>query len=171
MTEEKMSGQSDTVFTDYHCAYPKHADFDLRIFKSLCEGKVASAIAAEHACDSHAICASLCRLKEYMTTGDLFSIVEIFRYVFYKASITLSAPTTMRSVIDTLYLAASEGGMISNEDTKEVFAQLFALTDDMPAQVANDVFDAVCKICDVYEYISFTEGVKVGFQLGKELTT
>ena len=77
--------------------------------------------------------------------------------------------TATTSVLDTLYRAASERGLVSTEATKEAFSQLFTLTGQMTPQMAEDVFHAVCKICNIYEYICFTEGVKVGYQLEKEL--
>lgn len=160
----------DPKATAYHFAHPKHADFDLRIFKSLCEGKTVDAISAEHACNRVAISASLNRVSKYMVSHNLFSIVEIFRYVLYNATIALSPPHTMGSVIDMLYHAASEGGMVKNEDTQEQFSRLYELSSQMPPQVADEVSNTVCEIWGAVERISFAEGVKIGFHLGKELT-
>ena len=78
--------------------------------------------------------------------------------------------TATTSVLDTLYHATSERGLVSSDATKEAFAQLFTLTGQMAPQMADDIFHAVCNICNIYEYICFTEGVKVGFRLSKELT-
>ena len=161
----------DINATEYRRIHPSYADLDLRIFKSLCEGKLADIIGQENDCDRVSVCASLCRLKDYLTSGDLVSIVEMFRYVFYNKSLTRPTADPMMSVIDILYHAASESGMVSNEATQPHFTKLFALTDQLTPQIAEDILDVVCKLCDVFEHISFTEGVKTGFQLGKELTT
>ena len=160
----------DMKATEYHCIHPQHADLDLRIFKSLCEGNPINLIASEQACSNSSVGASLNRISDYMVSSNLFSIVEIFRYLLYNASVALPAPATMGSVLDTLYHAASEGGMVKLEDTKVQFSQLHELSTQMPPQLAEDVTNTVLEIFDVVERISFAEGVKVGFQLGKELT-
>ena len=161
----------DINATEYRRIHPSYADLDLRIFKSLCEGKLADIIGQENDCDRVSVCASLCRLGDYLTSGDLFATVEMFRYVFYNTSLARPAPDTMMSVIDILYHAASENGMVPNEVTQPYFSQLLALTNQTAPEIAEDIIDTVCTICNVFEHMSFTEGVKIGFQLGKELTT
>ena len=47
MTMTKNTEALDTRATEYHSIYPHCADFDLRIFRGMCEGKAADTIAAE----------------------------------------------------------------------------------------------------------------------------
>lgn len=171
MTTANNSEVLDTRGTEYHSVYPHCADFDLSIFKSMCEGKAADVIAAEQACSIASISSSLNRLSDYLTSGDLFSFVEIYRHVFCSASTAIPASNTMLSVIDTLYYAASDNGMVPIEETQDQFSKLFDLTEQMPPEVGEEIIHTVCALCDIFEYASFTEGVKIGFQLGKETHT
>lgn len=171
MTMTKNTEALDTRATEYHSIYPHCADFDLSIFKSMCEGKAADTIAAEQICSISSVSASLNRLTDYLTSGDLFSFVEIYRHVFYNSCSAIPASNTMLSVIDTLYYAASDNGMVPIEETQDQFSKLFDLTEQMPPEVGEEIIHTVCALCDIFEYASFTEGVKIGFQLGKEMGT
>ena len=90
--------------------------------------------------------------------------------MLYNAPVALPTPDTTCSIIDILYHAASEGRVVKHEDMQEQFGLLCDLADNLPSQTGEDLVNAVCKLCDVVERVSFAEGVKIGFQLGKELT-
>lgn len=83
MTKFDGSNQTAAMGTVYHFVHPEHADLDLHIFRNMCLGKSDIQIATEQACDCEVVYASVGRLKEYIRASDMFSLVEIFRYVFF----------------------------------------------------------------------------------------
>ena len=167
----KFDGSNNTEFkgTMYHFVHPDHADLDLRIFRNMCIGKSDIQIATEQACDCEVVYASVGRLKEYIRACDMFSLVEIFRYVFFEMPMDRLASTTVESVIDVLYEACAAKELVPFHKTREQFDRLAVLSTDMPEQVADDLSQTVSALCEIFERTSFTEGVKIGYQLGKEL--
>ena len=170
MTKFDGSNNTESKGTMYHFVHPEHADHDLRLFKNLCGGKSAIPSAAEQEYDCESVCASVGRLKEYIRACDMFSLVEIFRYVFFEMPMDRPASTTVESVIDVLYEACAAKELVPFHKTREQFDRLAALSADMPEQVADELSQTVSALCEIFERTSFTEGVKIGYQLGKELT-
>ena len=169
MANIERNGTPDDLLTEYHYAYPEQAERDLRIFRSLCAGNVFPEITEESNCDAGTVVASLNRLTDYLTSGNILSIAELFRYSFFETPTEIPTPATMNSVIDTLYELCSESGMVPYNETEKHFSHLHDLLADIPPETVDKVCDVVCQICDVFEKVCFEEGVKVGYQLGKEL--
>ena len=92
MTKFDSSNHTNPMGTVYHFVHPEHADLDLRIFRNMCLGKSDVQIATEQSCDCEAVYASVGRLKEYIRSYDMFSLVEIFLYVFSKCGWTVLPP-------------------------------------------------------------------------------
>ena len=169
MANVERNGTPDNLLTEYHYAYPEQAEQDLQVFRSLCEGNVTPEISAECDCNHGSVASSLNRLNDYLTSGNMLSIVEIFRYIFFKTPSRIPSASSMDSVIDTLYAFCSESGMVPYDVTEKHFSCLYNLLDDMSPETADKVCDVIYNLCDVFERASFAEGVKVGYQLGKEL--
>lgn len=170
MTKFDGSNNMNPMGTVYHFVHPEHADLDLRIFRNMCLGKTDVQIATEQSCDCETVYASVGRLKEYIRSCDMFSLVEIFRYVFFEMRMDRPAATTAESVIDVIYEACAAKELVPFHKTREQFDRLAALSADMPEQVADELSQTVSALCEIFERTSFTEGVKIGYQLGKELT-
>lgn len=170
MTKFDGSNNMNPMGTVYHFVHPEHADLDLRIFRNMCLGKSDVQIATEQSCDCETVYASVGRLKEYIRACDMFSLVEIFRYVFFEMPMDRPASTTVESVIDVLYEACAAKELVPFHKTREQFDRLAVLSTDMPEQVADDLSQTVSALCEIFERTSFTEGLKIGYQLGKELT-
>ena len=76
------------------------------------------------------------------------------------------APTPL---LETLYTARTESGLLSPEETRDDFDHLHKLVDGLPFTAIDDLIATVCQLCSKHERAGFFEGVKVGYQLEKEL--
>lgn len=88
-----------------------------------------------------------------------------------KNSQFIEPPTTVESVIATLYEVSSESGMVPFSETEQYFSQLNDLIISLPPLVADQIIDVVCKLCGLFEHAAFEEGVKIGFLFSRELKT
>jgi len=76
------------------------------------------------------------------------------------------APTPL---LETLYTARTESGLLSPEETRDDFDHLHKLVAGLPFTAIDDLIATVCQLCSKHERAGFFEGVKVGYQLEKEL--
>ena len=73
------------------------------------------------------------------------------------------------SLLETLYNARTENGLLALEETRADFDRLYELLDDPSLESVDKTVSLVCQLCGKFERAGFFEGVKVGYQLEKEL--
>ena len=73
------------------------------------------------------------------------------------------------SILDMLYYRYSEYNWLDNAEIKAAFADLYQQMDGMSLREMDRIIDVVCTLCREHEKAGFTEGIKVGIQLAKEM--
>lgn len=76
------------------------------------------------------------------------------------------APTPL---LETLYTARTESGLLALAETRADFDRLYDLLDGSTLESVDKIICLVCQMCSKFERAGFFEGVKVGYQLEKEL--
>lgn len=150
----------------YRLAYPNHADMDLRIFRAFCAGRTAEYIKSETPCDAVTLDQSLGRVEDYLHSAHLQDIAVLFRSLLSGPFFEVSVPTP---VLETLYHAYAESGLLDPEATRRNFDRLHELTDGLPFTTIDDLITTVCQLCDKHERAGFLKGVRVGYRLNTEL--
>ena len=89
-------------------------------------------------------------------------VLSLFSGPFFEDT----APTP---ILETLYHAYAEGGLLAPETTRSHFDRLYELTDGLPLTAIDDLITAVCQLCGKHERAGFLEGVRVGYRLSSEL--
>ena len=77
--------------------------------------------------------------------------------------------STNQNILDLLYDAYNDTTGMDNEEIKAYFARLYQLMNGKPLQEIDEIIYAVCTLCRDHERAGFTEGIKVGMSLEKEL--
>ena len=73
------------------------------------------------------------------------------------------------SILDMLYYRYSECNRLDNAEIKAAFTDLYQQMHDMSLREMDRIIDVVCTLCREHEKDGFTEGIRVGIQLAKEL--
>ena len=73
------------------------------------------------------------------------------------------------SILDMLYYRYSECNRLDNDEIKATFADLYQQMHGMSLREMDRIIDVVCTLCREHEKAGFTEGIRVGIQLAKEL--
>ena len=73
------------------------------------------------------------------------------------------------SILDMLYYRYSECNRLDNAEIKAAFSDLYLQMHRMSLWEMDRIIDVVCTLCRGHEKAGFTEGVKVGVQLDKEV--
>lgn len=76
---------------------------------------------------------------------------------------------TNQNLLDLLYDAYNDSTGLDNEEIKADFEELYQLMNGKPLQEIDEIIYAVCTLCRDHERAGFTEGIKVGMSLEKEL--
>ena len=83
------------------------------------------------------------------------------------ARVSQDAPAA--SILETLYLSRTEQGCLPASQTREDFDRLYELLDGSTLETVDEIISTICHLCGKFERAGFFEGVKVGYQLEKEL--
>ena len=73
------------------------------------------------------------------------------------------------SILDMLYYRYSECNRLDNAEIKAAFTDLYQKMHGMSLREMDRINDVVCTLCREHEKAGFTEGIRVGIQLAKEL--
>ena len=73
-----------------------------------------------------------------------------------------------QSVLEMLFTYYHECNNIDTDAVKAAFEDLYQRMHGMTLREMDRIVDAVCSLCREHEKAGFTEGVKVGIQLGDE---
>lgn len=76
---------------------------------------------------------------------------------------------TSQNILDLLYDAYNDTTGMDNAEIKADFERLYQLMNGKPLQEIDEIIYAVCTLCRDHERAGFTEGIKVGMSLEKEL--
>ena len=74
------------------------------------------------------------------------------------------------SVLTMLYEAYSECNRLDNTQIKADFNELYRLMNGMELREMDKIIYPVCKLCRDHERSGFTEGIKIGIMLARELS-
>ena len=74
------------------------------------------------------------------------------------------------SVLTLLYEAYSECNRLDDTQIKSDFNELYRLMNGMELQEMDKIIYPVCKLCRDHERSGFTEGIKIGIMLARELS-
>ena len=74
------------------------------------------------------------------------------------------------SVLTMLYEAYSECNRLDDAQVKEDFNELYRLMNGMDLRDMDKIIYPVCKLCRDHERSGFTEGIKIGIILARELS-
>ena len=74
------------------------------------------------------------------------------------------------SVLTLLYEAYSECNRLDDTQIKADFNELYRLMNGMELQEMDKIIYPVCKLCRDHERSGFTEGIKIGIMLARELS-
>ena len=74
------------------------------------------------------------------------------------------------SVLTMLYEAYSECNRLDDAQVKEDFNELYRLMNGMDLRDMDKIISPVCKLCRDHERSGFTEGIKIGIMLARELS-
>lgn len=78
-------------------------------------------------------------------------------------------PDNAESILEVLFDAYNESSGFDNAAIKANFEELYRLMNGKPLKEIDEIIYAVCTLCRDHEKAGFTEGVKVGMSLAKEL--
>lgn len=73
------------------------------------------------------------------------------------------------SILTMLYECHNENSSYDNEQIKEDFNELYRLMNGMSLRDMDKIIYPVCTLCRDHERSGFTEGVKIGIKLFKEI--
>jgi hypothetical protein len=73
------------------------------------------------------------------------------------------------SVLGLLYECFNENNPYDNDEIRAGFKELYQQMNGMPLREMDQIVYPVCKLCRDHEMSGFVEGVKIGFQLAREL--
>ena len=73
------------------------------------------------------------------------------------------------NILEVLFDAYNESSGFDNTTIKADFEELYRLMNGKPLKEIDEIIYAVCTLCRDHEKDGFTEGVKVGMSLAKEL--
>ena len=74
------------------------------------------------------------------------------------------------TVLDQLYQAYAESHESDPPEIRKGFKELDNLLADLPLDDNNAVWNLCCRLCIAYERKAFTDGLKYGAHLSKELS-
>ena len=166
MEKTRLKNVLKTTAMGYRCAHPESADLDLRIFQAVCAGQNATQITSEIPCDIVTLTQSLCRMEEYLHSASLPDIASLFMFLFSVRFENDGAPTPL---LEALYHARTEGGLLSPNETRVEFDHLHKLVEGLPFTAIDDLIATVCQLCGKHERAGFLDGVRVGYRLSTEL--
>ena len=75
------------------------------------------------------------------------------------------------SLLEALYHARTESGLLSPNETRADFDHLHKLVEGLSFTAIDNLIATVCQLCGKHERAGFFEGVKVGYRLSTELHT
>ena len=78
-------------------------------------------------------------------------------------------PNNAESILEVLFDAYNESSSFDNAAIKADFDELYRLMNGKPLKEIDEVIYAVCTLCRDHEKAGFSEGIKVGFILAKDL--
>jgi len=78
-------------------------------------------------------------------------------------------PDNAESILEVLFDAYNESSGFNNAAIKADFEELYRLMNGKSLQEIDEIIYAVCTLCRDHERAGFTEGIKVGMSLAKEL--
>ena len=73
------------------------------------------------------------------------------------------------SILDMLYYRYSECNRLDNTEIIAAFTDLYQQMHGMSLREIDRIIDVVCTLCREHEKAGFSEGIKVGIQLVKEV--
>lgn len=73
------------------------------------------------------------------------------------------------TVLGFLYGAYNEYNGTDTDEIKQAFEDLYQAMNDKPLREKDEIIDTVCRLCSLHQQAGFTDGIKVGIQLMKEL--
>ena len=78
-------------------------------------------------------------------------------------------PDNAQSILEVLFDAYNESSGFDNAAIKADFEELYRLMHGKPLKEIDEIIYAVCTLCRDHEKAGFSEGIKVGLSLAKEL--
>ena len=78
-------------------------------------------------------------------------------------------PDNAESILEVLFDAYNESSGFDNAAIKADFEELYRLMHGKPLKEIDEIIYAVCTLCRDHEKAGFSEGIKVGFILAKDL--
>ena len=73
------------------------------------------------------------------------------------------------SILEVLFDAYNESSGFDNATIKADFEELYRLMNGKSLKEIDEIIYAVCTLCRDHEKAGFTEGIKVGLSLAKEI--
>ena len=78
-------------------------------------------------------------------------------------------PDNAENILEVLFDAYNESNGFDNAAIKADFGELYRLMNGKPLKEIDEVIYAVCALCRDHEKAGFIEGIRVGYQLSKEI--
>ena len=82
--------------------------------------------------------------------------------------LTTQQPTS-QNLLDLLFDAYNDTTGLDNEAIKSDFEELYQLMNGKPLKEVDEIIYTVCTLCRDHEKAGFIEGIRVGYQLSKEI--
>ena len=80
-------------------------------------------------------------------------------------------PDNAESILEVLFDAYNESSGFDNAVIKADFEELYRLMNGKPLKEIDEIIYVVCTLCRDHEKAGFTEGVKVGMNLIREISS
>ena len=78
-------------------------------------------------------------------------------------------PDNAESILEVLFDAYNESSGFNNAAIKADFEELYQLMNGKPLKEIDEIIYTVCTLCRDHEKAGFIEGIRVGYQLSKEI--
>ena len=78
-------------------------------------------------------------------------------------------PDNAESILEVLFDAYNESSGFDNAAIKADFEELYWLMNGKPLKEIDEIIYTVCTLCRDHEKAGFIEGIRVGYQLSKEI--
>ena len=85
------------------------------------------------------------------------------------ATLQPNYPDNAESILELLFDAYNESSGFDNAAIKADFEELYWLMNGKPLKEIDEIIYTVCTLCRDHEKAGFIEGIRVGYQLSKEI--
>ena len=74
-------------------------------------------------------------------------------------------------ILEMLHFYYTQANPVNSEEIRDGFRAVRSLLEQLPSTEIDTLVDTVCDLCLKHEKLAFVAGIKVGFELNRELDT